>query len=87
MTLAEFFRRVKRGRTWKVTWWGAVRCADGRCPLGAADPNRSSPLPDPEATARRLGLRLADAERIVYAADSAGSPSRPWLLKRLGIKT
>jgi hypothetical protein len=32
MTLDEFFRKLPR-TGWKLTWTGAIRCKDGRCPL------------------------------------------------------
>ncbi len=80
MTLQEFFRKARRGRKWRVTRLGQVRCAKGDCPLAAL----SGEWNEVDA-ARALGLRVVTAAKIARAADSAYHWDRPWLLKQLGI--
>ena len=83
MTLREFFRKVRR-RKWAIQWNGALRCEDGRCPLGAADDDLKG-VPSFRGAAKLLGLPIPVARKIARAADMEKSRYRPWLLKNLGI--
>ena len=86
MTLKEFFRRVRRDRTWRVVN-GQVRCADGLCPMAALVHKKfhwCGVIGFDEAV-RILGLSRINAVRIGRAADMAGHPHRNWLLKNLGV--
>lgn len=84
MTLREFFRKARRGHSWSLTDWGEVRCANGRCPLGAVDDDLA-PVPSYKGAAQMLGLSVSDARKIANAADRPHDKHRPWLLENLGI--
>ena len=91
MTLKQFFAKARRGRKWKVTAGGDVRCANGFCPLGAVMRARYTGgggwryTPAPRAAADQLSMRYATAARIAGAADFPTDPNRMWLLKNLGV--
>lgn len=91
MTLKEFFRKARRGRVWSLWDNGAIRCAQGYCPLGAvASPDPFwGRLQTPPTTARivlKLKLPKGAARKIANAADKCRSRNRPWLLKHLGVR-
>ena len=85
MNVKQFFRLIRR-KTFSSTWDGALRCDDGRCPLGAANSDLV-PVPSAYGASQLLGLRFATARKIAGAADSARSPNRRWLLKHLRVET
>ena len=94
MTLKEFFRKARRGRTWRCvdgefggTW---IRCEDGLCPMAAVAPRHEfvprggGAILNSDAE-RLLGLPRRTVVRIAQAADYDDSRHRPWLLKNLGV--
>lgn len=85
MTLKAFFRKVRRNRYWSVQWSGEVRCADGRCPLGAADDDLAA-VPSYTGAGKLLGLAPGLAKKIAHAADHRNDRNRLWLLKNLGLE-
>jgi hypothetical protein len=85
MTVKEFFRKIRRNRTWEIRWDDTVRCVDDRCPLGAADDDLKD-VPSARGASRLLGLSLQVARRIASGADNPRSRHRSWLLKNLGIE-
>lgn len=85
-TFESICRAARRGRKWRVTRGGDIRCEDGRCPLGAVFPGLGK---IPWGKIKGVPARTADA--IVNAADRRHwwQPlvrSRPRMLKLLGIK-
>jgi hypothetical protein len=81
MTLAQFFRKARRGRVWRVRD-GQVRCQRGLCPLAALTDGEWGP----GLAAGLLDLRESSAHKIANAADNDYDRYRPWLLRQLGVK-
>jgi len=80
MTLEKLFRKIRRGRQWRVARGGLVYCSGRQCPLAAVSGRWG-----PTAAAKTLGISKRLAWKIAIDADNQSDIHRAWLLKWLRI--